>query len=123
DCPIFTWDTRWSSMQRVCGQSVRRSSFKTALPGSPIWTLLHSRATQPECRREPSVIASFADCDRGILQMGREICVRNSSRVIWAAALLAVAAAFGQQDRGAISGTVLDATGAVVPNARVVVTN
>ena len=38
-------------------------------------------------------------------------------------AALITTSAFGQQDRGTISGTVTDATGAIVPSAKVTVTN
>src|SRR5215472_8674646 len=55
--------------------------------------------------------------------MARHVCVYHSSRLLWVVALIAATVAFAQQDRGTISGTVLDATGAVVPNARVTVTN
>jgi outer membrane receptor protein involved in Fe transport len=49
--------------------------------------------------------------------------LRKSSGAIWTATLLAAAISFAQQERGTISGTVVDATGAVVPSARVTVTN
>src|SRR6267378_2784985 len=55
--------------------------------------------------------------------MGREFCVRKSSRLVWLAALVAASAVLAQQDRGTIAGTVVDATGAVVPSAKVVVAN
>src|SRR4051794_18749920 len=60
--------------------------------------------------------------------MGRKACVSSSSRfissgLVWIAALVAASAVFAQQDRGTIAGTVSDATGAIVPNAKVVVTN
>ena len=37
--------------------------------------------------------------------------------------LLVIGAAFGQSDRGTVTGTVSDATGAVIPGANVVATN
>src|SRR5579871_3961507 len=49
----------------------------------------------------------------------------RKSRILFAAVLLALiaAVAYGQTFRGAINGTVTDATGAVVPKANVTVTN
>jgi len=40
-----------------------------------------------------------------------------------ASLFLAVAVTFGQSDRGTVTGTVSDATGAVIPGASVVATN
>src|SRR5689334_23059898 len=41
----------------------------------------------------------------------------------WGVLAIACVSLFAQQDRGTISGTVMDATGAVVPSAKVTVTN
>src|SRR5690348_7662439 len=50
-------------------------------------------------------------------------CPRKYSSVVCIFALFAGTALLAQQDRGTISGTVVDATGSVVPNAKVTVTN
>src|SRR6516165_851531 len=47
----------------------------------------------------------------------------KSSRLGWIATLFLAGAVFAQQERGSISGMVLDATGAVVPSAKLVITN
>src|SRR5262249_30579730 len=50
-------------------------------------------------------------------------CLTRIVRSVWIFALVAAPALFAQTERGTIAGTVTDATGAVVPGAKVVVTN
>ncbi len=45
------------------------------------------------------------------------------SKLIFTLSLLSIAALFGQSDRGVITGTVSDSTGALIPGAQVVITN
>src|SRR5215218_3393995 len=57
-------------------------------------------------------------CRRGGLIMSRDVSVRSITLLMFGGFLL-----LGQSDRGSISGTVSDSTGAVIPGAKVIVTN